>query len=235
MDNAVGAGSDASAARASVPRLDLSSLVDTPHASATQMHEAMKRALEGEIGGAGSSTLPASTSIETSTTEMPPISIAEENKEEHYLGPSTPPAPSVPATVDTCSICTGNLGENGGTLSLLCGKDLGGGFFFSSLQSQLAAHLGANLFSSHDLSFFPPPFPPKNQTNPNRTEPKATPSAPAASSAGASSPAAARSAASATAATSGRAPPRLSGPPRGRCWRSPAATCSKCWPRSSKG
>lgn len=122
----VGAGSDASAAPPSVPRMDLSDLVDAdaPRASATQI--AMKSALEGEIADAGSSSSASASSsasssaasIETSTTEMLP----RRPEDEEVQGPSTPSSPA-PATVDTCSICTGNLGENGGTLSLLCGKE----------------------------------------------------------------------------------------------------------------
>lgn len=130
MDADVGEGSDAFAASVApiVPRLealDLSSLVDgSSDPSLTQI--AMKIALEGQIGGAAVDV--AATSPTPAMPAHQPAIAPLSEEEEEAQGPSTPTsARAAPVEADTCTICTGNLGENGGTLSLLCGKKKGDG------------------------------------------------------------------------------------------------------------
>ena len=152
-DADVGDGSVAAAASVAptIPRLDLSSLVDGPRPSPAQI--AMKNALEGHIGGAGNDV------GETSTTpEMLPIgAVAEEPPQ----GPSTPTsarAAHASVEIDVCTICTGTLGENGGTLSLLCGTMKG--LFFLGEKKQLGAdHLSQPRWFFFSLSSFPVAFP----------------------------------------------------------------------------
>ena len=128
----VGRGGDALAASAGpivIPRLDLSNLVDGSGPSTTRI--AMKEALEGQIGGAGIDV--AETSETTTLPEIsPPMTgAAEDEEEEEAQGPSTPTSSrAAPIETDTCTICTGNLGENGGTLSLLCGEKKNWRVFF---------------------------------------------------------------------------------------------------------
>ena len=105
-----------------VPRLDLSSLGEGNRQSLTQI--AMKSALEGQIRGVAGIDVGETTSMTTMPT--PEISVLQEpliTLAEEAQGPSTPTsARAAPVEMDVCTICTGNLGENGGTLSLLCGK-----------------------------------------------------------------------------------------------------------------
>ena len=123
MEDAAVAGSDAVAASAAppVPRLDLSNRVDSTSQSATQL--AMKNALEGRFRGAESIDVAAA--AEASRT-LPEISGQRPMMIEEAQGPSTPTSARSPAAApveaDTCTICAGSLGENGGTLSLLCGE-----------------------------------------------------------------------------------------------------------------
>ena len=100
-----------------VPRLSLSSHDDVPRPSAAQL--AMKNALKTEIGGSSEQASTSSTDVALTASICP--------AEELVEGPSTPNSSRavVEAENDTCSICTSTLGENGGTLSLLCGE-----FFF---------------------------------------------------------------------------------------------------------
>lgn len=113
----------------SVPRLDFSGIRDdretpTPPQSETQL--AMKEAIEGElgidVGGKSTEMRPSS----TTSTSVSSASAAATSSDDGAPGPSTPtrahlePHESLPR--ENCAICTGSLGENGGTLSLLCGE-----------------------------------------------------------------------------------------------------------------
>lgn len=169
MDADVGEGSDAFAASVAptVPRLealDLSSLVDgSSDPSLTQI--AMKIALEGQIGGAAVDV--AATSPTPAMPAHQPAIAPLSEEEEEAQGPSTPTsARAAPVEADTCTICTGNLGENGGTLSLLCGKKKGDGereFFLGkkNRQNRWALTLGdlgvLSVFLSPARSLPPPP------------------------------------------------------------------------------
>ena len=180
MDADVGEGSDAFAASVAptVPRLealDLSSLVDgSSDPSLTQI--AMKIALEGQIGGADVDV--AATSPTPAMPAHQPAIAPLSEEEEEAQGPSTPTsARAAPVEADTCTICTGNLGENGGTLSLLCGKKKGDGareFFLGkkNRQNRWALTLGdlgvLSVFLSSARSL-PPPRNNNNPTTPFKT------------------------------------------------------------------